>query len=60
MVYLDLVKIRLKIMLGDFAEKNETFLTIKTELFKLKKSHFFKGLTRAFSQKMAIFLFIYN
>ena len=31
--YLDLVKIRLAIMLSDFAEKKETFLTINNTSF---------------------------
>ena len=31
--YLDLVKIRLAIMLSDFAEKKETFLTINNMSF---------------------------
>ena len=34
LVYLDLVKIRLEIMLSDFAEKKETFLTIKNNFLK--------------------------
>ena len=33
LVYLDLVKIRLAIMLSDFAEKKETFLTLKKGIF---------------------------
>ena len=40
--HLDLVKIRLEIMLSDFAEKKETFWTIKkTEFFKVEKIAFF-------------------
>ena len=36
--------------------KKKPFLTIKTEFFKVQKSHFFsKGLTHAFGQKMPIF-----
>ena len=46
MVYLDLVKIRLAIMLSDFDEKKETFLT------KGKKHFFSKGLSYAFGQNM--------
>ena len=39
---LDLVKIRLEIMLSDFADKKETFLTIiKTEFFKVEKNRIF-------------------
>ena len=44
--YLDLVKIRLAIMLSDFAEKKETFL------MKRKKFFFSKGLSYAFGQNM--------
>ena len=33
LVYLDLVKLRLEIMLSDFADKKETFLTIKKHNF---------------------------
>ena len=49
-VHLDLVKIRLEIMLSDFAEKKETFWTIeKTEFFKVEKIAFFsKGFHPAF------------
>ena len=55
-LYLDLVKIRLEIMLNDFAEKKETFFGYKKQNFsKSKKSHFPKGLTLAFGQKMPIF-----
>ena len=46
LVYLDLVKIRLAIMLSDFDEKKETFLT------KGKKTFFSKGLSYAFGQNM--------
>ena len=47
LVYLDLVKIRLEIMLGDFAEKKETFLTIKNTIIQTqKKSHFLMLLTK--------------
>ena len=57
LVYLDLVKIRLEIMLGDFAGKKETFLTIKNTIIQtLKKPAF----SYVFNQKMPIFLFIYN
>ena len=43
-------------MLGDFAQKKETFSHFKQQSFlKSKKSHFFKGLTHAFGQKMPIF-----
>ena len=41
LVYFDLVKIRLEIMLGDFAEKNETFLTIKNRIIHTKKNRIF-------------------
>ena len=56
LVYLDLVKIRLQIMLGDFAEKKETFLTIKNTIIQTQKIAF----SHAFNQKMPIFVFIYN
>ena len=52
--YLDLVEIRLEIMLGDFAAKKETFLTIKNRVFP-KNLIFSKSLTHAFSQNMSIF-----
>ena len=43
-------------MLGDFAEKKETFLTIKKQtLSKSKKSHISKGFTHAFGQKTPIY-----
>ena len=49
LVYLDLVKIRLEIMLSDFAEKKETLLTKKTYFFKVEKIAFFsKGFNPAF------------
>ena len=44
LLYLDLVKIRLKIMLKQFAEEKETFLSYKKQKFqKSKNSHFCKG-----------------
>ena len=50
---LDLVKIRLEIMLNDFAEKKETFFGYKKQNFsKSKKSAFPMGLAQAFGQKM--------
>ena len=36
---LDLVKIRLAIMLSDFEEKKETFLTMNKRIFQSKKNH---------------------
>ena len=55
-LYLDLVKIRLEIMLNDFAEKKETFLAIRNRIFRSLKNRIFpKGLTLAFGQKMPIF-----
>ena len=42
-------------MLSDFAEKKETFLTLKPEL---SKSNFFKGVSPYFWQKNAI-IFLY-
>ena len=41
MVYFDLVKTRLEIMLGDFAEKKETFLTIKNRIIQTQKNRIF-------------------
>ena len=32
-LYLDLFKIRLEVMLSDFAEKKETFFTLKMPIF---------------------------
>ena len=53
---LDLVKIRLEIILSDFAEKKETCFDYKKQNFsKSKKSAFPKGLTHAFGQKMPFF-----
>ena len=56
-LYLDLVKIRLEIMLNDFAEKKETFFGYKKQNFsKSKKSHFSKGVNLCFWTKNAKFL----
>ena len=54
LVYLDLAKLRLAVMLSDFAEKKETFLTINNIIFQSPKNSilFSKGLTYAFGQKM--------
>ena len=53
LLYLDLVKIRLEIMLSDFAEKKGTcFDYEKHNFLKSKKSCFPKGLVHAFGQKM--------
>ena len=38
---LNLIKISLEIVLSDFAEKRETFLTIKKNISKSQRSHFF-------------------
>ena len=46
-VYLFLEKFRLEVMLSDFAQEKETFLTLKNRIFP-------KGLTHAFDQKMPI------
>ena len=55
-VYLGLVKIRLEIMLNDFAEKKETFLGYKNRIFESPKNRIFsKELTYDFGQKMARF-----
>ena len=59
LVYLDLVKIRLEIMLGDFAEKKETCFDYKKYKFSNSKiSHFFKGVNPCFWPKNDIFFFI--
>jgi len=54
-LYLDLIKIRLEIMLSDFAEKKTCFDYKKQNFSKSKKSAFPKGLTHAFGQKLPIF-----
>ena len=55
--YLQLVKIRLDILLSDFAEKKETCFDYKKQNFsKSKKIHFSKGKPiYAFGQKMPFF-----
>ena len=58
-VYLGLVKIRLEIILNDFAEKKRNlFLAIKNNFSKSKKSHFSKGLTHGVGRKMPVIRFI--
>ena len=47
-VYVYLVKIRLQIMLNDFAEKNRIFQSLNNRTLP-------KGITYAFGQKMPIF-----
>ena len=48
-LYLDLFKIRLEVMLSDFAEKKETFFDPKKGNFpKSKTSHFFKRVNPCF------------
>ena len=56
-LYLDLIKIRLEMMLSEFAIKRETSFDLKKYNFsKLKKSHVFsKEVTHAFGQKIPIF-----
>ena len=58
--YLDLIiKKRLEIMLFDFAEKKDTFLTFKNRIFQsLRNRIFSKGIIHAFRQKMPIIWFI--
>ena len=47
---IDLIKIRLEITLSNFEEKKETFFGLeKRNISKSRKSHFFKGLTHAFT-----------
>ena len=54
-VYVDLQRIRLKIMLSDFAQEKDTFLTIKDRIFQSPKICIYpKGLTQDFDQKMSI------
>ena len=56
---LNLIKISLEIMLSDFAEKKETFLTLKNRLFQTPKNRTFsKGLIHIFAPQNAIFLLI--
>ena len=46
----DLIKIRLEITLSNFEEKKETIFGLeKRNISKSRKSHFFKGLTHAFT-----------
>ena len=60
LLYFDLIKIRLEIMLSDFEEKKEIFWSLKKQFFKVQKIAFFlKGLTHAFGQNMPIIWFIY-
>ena len=56
---LDLVKIRLAIMLSDFAEKKESLLTMNNRIFQSKKkiAFCFSKRFNAFGQKFQIFLF---
>ena len=61
LLYLALVKIRLKIMLKQFAEGKETFLSYKKQKFqKSKNSHFSKGVNPSFwSEKCQFFLHLF-
>ena len=43
LLYLDLVKIRLEIMLSDFAEKKETCFDFKTQIFFKSKNALFQS-----------------
>ena len=52
LLYSDLVKIRLEIMLSDFAEKKETCFDYEKQNFLKSKKSFPKGLVHAFGQKM--------
>ena len=55
-LYIDLIKIRLEIILSDFAGKKENFFgPKKTEFFKAQKVRFSKGVSLCFSSKNAIF-----
>ena len=55
-LYLQLIKKRLEIMLSDFAEKKETFFDLKK--LESKNLHFSQGVTHAFGSKIANFFFI--
>ena len=59
-LYLDLIKMRLEIILSDFAGKKETFPGIKKKrIFQSPKNCTFpKALTHAFGQKMPFFFSI--
>ena len=58
LLYLDLTKTRLEIMLKDFAEKKKPFWAIKSRIFNSLKIRIFpKGLTHAFGPKNANFVF---
>ena len=61
-LYLDLVKIRLEIMLNDFAEKKETFFGYKKQNFskKIQKIRFSNGVSPCFWSKNAIFFLYLN
>ena len=56
-VYVDLVRIRLKIMLSDFAQEKETFY--KKHFFKVQKLRFFKVVNPCFWSKNAFFLYLH-
>ena len=56
-VYLFLEKFRLEVMLNDFAQEKETFLTLKNRIFQSPKNCIYpKRLTQAFDEKVPIFL----
>ena len=63
-LYLQLITKKQEILLGDFAEKKETFFYFKKQSFlKLKKSSFLKGLNRALDKKVpnsSLFTFGHN
>ena len=56
--YLDLIKMRLEIMLSDFAGKKETFFGIKKRIFKVQKIALFQRVNSCFWSKNAIFFSI--
>ena len=64
LLYLDLFKIRLEIMLKTLQSKKKPFGAIKSRSFQSPKNRIFpKGLTHAFDQKMPIsslFRFVQN
>ena len=56
-VYVDLEKFGLEIMLNDFAQEKETFLTLKNRIFQSPKNCIYpKRLTQGFDEKVPIFL----
>ena len=57
-VYVDLEKIRLKMMLTDFHRKKKNLFDYEKEFFKVQKIRFSKGVGPCFWSKNAIFFSI--